>query len=221
MNTNVATMAHEIRSPLGGIIGILDILKTTTPLTEQQLMFIDEAAKAGRYLLDLADNILYADRLDADEKLAYETVEFDLADLLDFAIMNNLKDGVDITWVKGYNTPERVRGDLTKLRRVLINLLRNATKFTPVGQCIAVTVSALPEAPEGKIRLLFVVADTGKGIADDAVDRIWEKGFTTGGAGLGLPITKGLVNAIGGGLAVDSCLSVGTAVYFTALVEAV
>jgi two-component system, sensor histidine kinase len=219
----LANMSHEIRTPLNGITGMLQVLKTTG-LQGEQVEFTDTALQSCRRLTTLLTDILDLSRIEAG-KMAIVAAPLRLSDIVtqlqDLFSPSIKESGVALNFHIAPDIPAQLIGDATRLQQVLTNLLGNALKFTSVG---SVTVEAYPLPPRrtGEYRVLFCVADTGIGIPDDKLSELFRpfaqvcEGFRRQyqGAGLGLSICKRLVDLMGGTMAVESELDVGTAIYF-------
>ena len=220
----LANMSHEIRTPLNGILGMLQLLETTSPTNEQKEYLIS-ATKSSERLTRLLSDILDLSRIEAGKLIVQET-EFLLTDLKDaledlFAAATKEK-GLGFELVIDERVPPRLVGDNNRLLQILFNLVGNAIKFTEKG-ALHVEVTALPCDDDKRARILFAVADTGIGIPDHLVNDIFEP-FTQAegsitkhfqGAGLGLSIVRRLVKILGGEIAVDSSLGKGTTFYLS------
>ncbi|HVL76626.1 MAG TPA: EAL domain-containing protein [Noviherbaspirillum sp.] len=217
-----ATVSHEVRTPLNGVVGMLDMLKEM-PLSKRQQECVDVAWNASRALIELTDDILDFSRMEAG-KLELEHVEFDLRraveDVIELLARQAQQKGLEIGYVRDPAVPLRVTGDSLRLRQVLLNLLGNAVKFTERGE-VALRLSC---AADGDALLLrFEVVDTGIGINGDALRHIFESfaqadRSTTrryGGAGLGLAICRQLVELMGGTIGVSSEVGKGSTFWFT------
>ncbi|WP_051378769.1 ATP-binding protein [Derxia gummosa] len=224
----LAVMSHEIRTPLNGVIGMTELLGTTT-LDERQRRYVTAAAASGRHLLGLLNDILDFSKVEADRlalapepvepgRLAREVIEAFLAE----AAARELRIECDIA----ADVPLCVRADGLRLRQVLVNLVGNAIKFTPSGW-VRLELTAAPAEGPDKVWLRFAVADSGIGIAPDARERIFDA-FTQadssttrryGGTGLGLAINARLVRLMGGELKVDSQLGAGSNFHFAAVFD--
>ncbi|WP_165361536.1 ATP-binding protein [Lichenibacterium ramalinae] len=203
----LATVSHEVRTPLNGILGIAELL-ADTPLDREQLAYVEAVKTSGGALATLIDEILDFSRIEAG-KLELAAESFDLAALVEGVVellAPRAQDkGLEIAANLSPDLPPSVVGDPVRLRQVLTNLAGNAVKFTVSGG-VGVSVAALPD---GRIR--FDVADTGPGVPPERRDAIFEEfeqadGTTTrqhGGTGLGLAISRRIVTLMGGHLTLE------------------
>ena len=219
----LATMSHEIRTPLNGIIPLLDIL-LSTKLAPDQLDYLQTAYKSARELLRIVDDILDYSKIEAN-KLELESVGINLREALD-SVRRLMEKSAEAKGLKFSVTIEpevrlAVRGDPTRLRQVLTNLVSNAIKFTARGS-VAIHVGKRGET-RTHYELLFAVKDTGVGIAPEAAAKLFQAfsqadASTTrihGGTGLGLVICKRIVELMHGKIGVRSELGKGSMFWFS------
>ncbi len=234
----LATISHEVRTPLNGVIGMAELL-LDTGLTEEQREYATTIRSSGEHLSDLINDILDFSRMEAG-KLSLHLAEFDLRALVDdvvalFSGRAHAK-GLTIVSLIRANVPRVLRGDPGRLRQVLANLINNAVKFTEQGE-VVVEVHSM-ENPErggdsrdedGEVLLRFAVRDTGIGLSEAQRRRLFQP-FTQGdgsharkygGTGLGLAIAKQLVELMQGSIGVDSLPGQGSTFWFTARFGAV
>jgi len=214
----LANMSHEIRTPLNGVTGMLELL-SRTELDTRQERFIHVAGTSAGSLLSVINDILDVSKIEAG-KLELEETEFALpqllADVLDMFAQQAASKGIELASLLPTNIPERVIGDPERLRQVFINLVSNAIKFTERG---SVTLRCRSEkVGASRARLQFSIEDTGVGIPTAEKERLFEA-FTQadtsttrkhGGTGLGLNITRQLIELMGGDISVDSTVGKGT-----------
>jgi signal transduction histidine kinase/CheY-like chemotaxis protein/HPt (histidine-containing phosphotransfer) domain-containing protein len=223
----VANMSHEIRTPMNGVIGMASLLQST-PLTHEQRDYVDTIGSSGRALLRIIDDILDFSKIESGH-LALESVDLVPRQLVAevirlFAPLAKAK-GLDLAATVEDGVAHVLRGDPGRLRQALVNLVGNAVKFTEQGR-ITVRIRVEEEEPGAQI-VRFAVRDTGIGIPPDALSRLFQPfaqadGSTTrryGGTGLGLVISKRLVELMGGQLGVMSEPGEGSVFWFTARLE--
>jgi signal transduction histidine kinase/CheY-like chemotaxis protein len=214
----LAVMSHEIRTPLNGIMGMAELLRKT-PLNDDQKHYTNVIVNSGRSLLQVISDILDFSKIEAGH-LRIENIDFSLeqlvAELADIYRYTSFKKGVCFSASLDTDTPCYIKGDPTRLRQVLLNLLSNAFKFTEQGEVVlSVHCESLDEQ---QCTLLFTIKDTGIGIAPEKQHDIFNAfkqsaSSTTrmyGGTGLGLAICRQLVDAMGGDISLESAVNVGS-----------
>ncbi len=223
----LAIMSHELRTPLNGVIGMTSLLQESE-LSREHGELVDTIKLCADNLLVLINDILDLSKIEAGG-LELEHIRFDLRELVESAVMivaeQATTKGLEIGCLVGSGVPEKVLGDPTRLRQILVNLLGNAVKFTERGEVLVVVGHLPPHEgdPVGSLRLSFAVKDTGIGIAPEIVPRLFRPfvqgdDSTTrkhGGTGLGLAISQRLVSCMGGAISVSSTLGQGSAFTFT------
>ncbi|MBS1228414.1 MAG: luxQ [Proteobacteria bacterium] len=225
-STFLANMSHEIRTPMNAIIGLTHLLRRSA-VTPQQAERLDKIDNAGQHLLTIIDDILDLSKIEAD-LLQLESTDFHLSAILDNVgsiIGESARhQGLTVT-LDGDAVPLWLRGDPTRLRQALLNYAGNAVKFTERG-VIAISARLL-EDRDGELLVRFEVADSGIGIDQDKIGRLFQSfeqadASTTrkyGGTGLGLAITRRLAQLMGGEVGVTSTPGVGSTFWFTARLQ--
>jgi signal transduction histidine kinase/CheY-like chemotaxis protein len=218
----VATISHEIRTPLNAVLGMTDLLNLTS-LTQKQREYIHTIQSSGDMLISLIDNLLdFADLESGD--LTLEVREFDVIDLLGrvLHIMGHSASAKNLELIGDvqHDLDLRVASDMRRLQQILINIVSNAIKFTETGE-VVVVLSAIEEG-DGPMRLCFKVTDTGPGIDEKTREGLFAA-FASGqrpgssqkfGSGLGLTISKQLLDNMGGTIDIRAGVLGGTEVEF-------
>jgi signal transduction histidine kinase/HPt (histidine-containing phosphotransfer) domain-containing protein/ActR/RegA family two-component response regulator len=208
----LANMSHEIRTPLNGVMGFLKLL-SKTGLTETQRDYLNTTEVSAKMLLTVINDILDFSKIEAG-KISIEQIEIDFKELLEDGISlyaaNAESKGLDLHFVFDEEVPARLLGDPARISQVLSNLLGNAIKFTQHGEILV--QADLKEENDADVLVEVSVKDSGIGISAEALERLFRPfsqadASTTrkyGGTGLGLVISKMLVELMGGKVSVDS-----------------
>ncbi|WP_416864722.1 MAG: ATP-binding protein [Imperialibacter sp.] len=219
----LSTMSHEIRTPMNAVIGMTNLLLLEDNLTEDQRTYVSTLKFSGEHLLTLINDILDFSKIESG-KIEFEAEEFDL-----FELVNSIKQAyqykadekeifLKLNWDK--NMPRCVIGDPGRLNQILVNLVGNSLKFTEKG---SIKIDASMKEDKGDhVDITFSISDTGIGIPTDKLDMIFEsfsqsESYTTrkhGGTGLGLTITKQLLELQKGSITVTSEEGVGSVFTF-------
>lgn len=224
----IANMSHEIRTPMNGVIGMLTALEQTS-LTPEQKRFAGIAQKSANGLLMMINDVLDLSKIESG-KMTLSRVEFSLRETLEVIVEslrhNTAAKGLQLQVTVDEELPRAMIGDETRLRQVLFNLTGNAVKFTDSGK-VEIAVKSAGMGEDGRIALAFSVRDTGIGISEKDIDRLFnrferatsERVRETSGAGLGLAIASELVTLMGGKLKCESIVNEGSTFSFNVVVK--
>jgi signal transduction histidine kinase/ActR/RegA family two-component response regulator len=214
----LATVSHELRSPLNTIIMLSDPMCVTGDISESSCEDLHLIQRSGVYLLHLINDVLDSARIEAGQ-IVVENAPFDIHEVIrevtDLMQVRAEEKSLDLMIEEMPGGPRLVQTDAAKLRYILINLMDNAIKYTDRGR-VTLRSEVLPGDSAGRLRLTFEIADTGIGISSEDQTRIFEPFTRLGnvaarkGTGLGLSITRQYVNALGGNVRLESALGEGS-----------
>jgi PAS domain S-box-containing protein len=220
----LSNMSHEIRTPMNAIIGFTKVV-LKTDLSARQKEYLTAIKLSGDALIVLINDILDLAKVDAG-KMVFEEIPFKMASSLS-AMLHLFETKIqekNLVLVKEYDDriPDVLIGDPVRLHQIILNLVSNAVKFTSRGK-ITVSVRMLPGDDEEKVTIEFAISDTGIGISEDKLEKIFDNfqqassgtSRLYGGTGLGLAIVKQLVEPQGGSIRVESKMGEGTTFSFT------
>ena len=218
----LANMSHGIRTPMNGVIGMLE-LALDTPLTPEQRDYLTTSLQSAEALLTLLNDILDFSKIEA-RRLDLEVIDFDLRNTVEdvaYTLARRAQDkGLEMACLIHQNLYSELRGDPGRLRQILVNMVGNAIKFTEHGEIVMRAEPVSETETHATVR--FLVQDTGIGIPPERQAAVFERftqvdGSTTrryGGTGLGLSISKQLVEAMGGKIGVESEPGKGSTFWF-------
>lgn len=217
-------MSHELKTPLNGIIGFTQIMQQDSTITSEQLESLDVIEQSGQHLLNLINDVLEITKIE-EGKSSLNLSKFDLLHLLNsleqmFAFKAREKN-LDLIFEIDSSVPKYIENDEEKLRQVMVNLLDNSIKFTNSGK-VTLTVRNKKDKIHGSHNsLYFKIADTGVGISSEEIDNLFlafaqtENSDFSHGMGLGLPMSRHLIQLMGGDIAIKSEPNKGTVMRFS------
>ena len=216
----LASVSHEIRTTMNGLVGTSELL-ADTPLVPEQRELVRTLQSSGAQLLGVIHDVLDFSKIEAGT-LELELADFDLEELLESVHRRYLpaaaEKSLELSRTLEDGTPRRLRGDALRLRQVLGNLLSNSLKFTSTGS-VWLRAERAGVEPDGRVRLRLEVRDTGVGLSPEAQARLFQPFPSAApehrrgaGAGLGLPIARHLVELMGGTIGVESAPGAGSSI---------
>jgi len=227
----LANMSHEIRTPLNGIVGFTEILRSTD-LDSEQKEFLSIIDKSSENLLSIINNILDLSKIESN-KIEIENIVFDAAEEFESAVetyaVGAAEKNIDLNFYMDPTISNKLKGDPTKIKEIIINLLSNAIKFTSYGGTINLDIQKVQSENDLNPRIKFSVQDNGIGMTKDQQEHIFDAFSQAdvsvtrkyGGTGLGLTISSQFVELMGGHLEIESAKDHGTTFYFSLPLEEV
>ncbi|MBL0721402.1 MAG: response regulator, partial [Sulfurovum sp.] len=225
----LANMSHEIRTPLNGIVGFTELLKATD-INEEQSEFLSIIDKSSENLLSIINNILDLSKVESN-KVEIENIIFEAEDEFDSAVetyaVGASEKNIDLNYYMDPRISKKLKGDPTKIKEVIVNLMSNAVKFTSYGGEINVEIKKINGIDGGPSRILFSVQDNGIGMTKEQQSRIFDAFSQAdvsvtrkyGGTGLGLTLSSQFVELMGGELELTSAKDHGTTFFFSLPLE--
>jgi len=209
--TFLSSLSHEIRTPIHGIVNMISLLSSVGDLNEKQKQYISCALSSCEDLVETVSDSIDYQKI-KNNSLAIVNDSFDLVEMMaktiDIVKFKADQKGVKLDLIIGSDVPKIVYGDKDRIRQVLLNIIGNAIKFTTVGS-ITIKVDQYPS------RIIFSIKDTGCGIKKENIPKIFieyfqEEKYSKNGLGLGLSLSKKLIQMMGGGISVESTVGVGS-----------
>lgn len=219
----LANMSHEIRTPMNAIIGFSHLLKSVS-LTDKQIPYVDAIISSSENLLVIINDILDFSKIESG-KFSIEKVPFQLETIIEKVIkqieLKSLEKNIIIKVIYDPKLPKTIIGDPIRLGQILLNLINNSVKFTSEGRIKIICTANKVESD--KVEVSFKIADTGIGMKKEMLEKVFEDFIQAddsisrkyGGTGLGLTISKHLIQLMGGEISVESALGIGTIFTFT------
>jgi len=220
----LANMSHEIRTPLNGILGFLEVLKTTD-LTPEQEEYVNTISQSAKNLLQIVNNILDISKIESN-KVSLEIIDFKAIDefenTLEIFATPAAQKQIQYVAEVSPNIPSVLKGDILKVKEIITNLVNNAIKFTHEKGLISVKI-LLEEIKDNKAKIYFEIKDTGIGMNEEQKEKIFEAFAQAdetvtrkyGGTGLGLTIVKSYLEMMGSHINVESEINKGSKFFFT------
>ena len=225
----LANMSHEIRTPLNGIVGFTELLKSTD-INDEQSEFLSIIDKSSENLLSIINNILDLSKVESN-KVEIENIVFEAEEEFDSAVetyaVGASEKNIDLNYYMDPRISKKLKGDPTKIKEVIVNLMSNAVKFTSYGGEINVEIKNIDGIDGGPGRILFSVQDNGIGMTKEQQSRIFDAFSQAdvsvtrkyGGTGLGLTLSSQFVELMGGELELTSAKDHGTTFFFSLPLE--